>query len=142
MPYIYQSPHPDIIYDMLLEKMSKVETTYYVVEVTPITWATSIWYELYSDTKPEPKDNCFIEMIVHPIEMFSPKHYVESKVVRSINKIMRRIDDSKAWPVCGSFNATERAIRRIARMDIPCDCGYSYWKTLEQIISEIVNGEL
>lgn len=120
---------------MLLDHMSKRETTYYVVEVTPIQWATSIWYELYSDTKPEPKDNCFIEMTVKPIEMFSPKHYVESKVVRAINKIMRRIDDSHT-------KATERAINRIRKEYMPCDCGYSYWKHLEQTISNIVNKEI
>lgn len=140
MTFINQSVHPNIIYTQLLECMSKKETTYYVVEVTPITWATSIWYELYSDTKPEPKDNCFIEMIVKPIEMFGREHYVESKVVHSINKIMRRIDDSSCWPINGRFNATERGIRRLQREDM-CDCGYSYWKTLESIISDIVNKE-
>lgn len=135
MTYIYQSSHPNIIYDMLLEKMSKVETTYYVIE--SYSSFCGIWYELYSDELPPMTSEhgaMQIDMVVRPIKMFSPKHYVETKVVRAINKIMRRIDDSRT-------RATERAIRRLQRENL-CDCGYSYWKNLESIISEIVNGEI
>ena len=62
--------------------------------------------------------------------------------IRQINKYFRSIDDSRLWPVCGRFNATERAIRRIRRNrhDGMCvEAGYEYYLTLENEISEIVN---
>ena len=62
--------------------------------------------------------------------------------VRQINAYFRKHDESHLWPVCGRFNATERAIRRIRRyrrdgMEV-CS-GFEYYLTLEREISEIVN---
>lgn len=65
----------------------------------------------------------------------------------AVNKLLRAIDDSHLWPVCGNFNATERAINRYNRlcnqygMEI-ADCVYSYAETIEGMISEIVNNEV
>lgn len=58
--------------------------------------------------------------------------------VRKINAYFRKNDESKKWPVCGQFNATERAIRRVKRMMLNCS-GLEYYLTLENEICEIVN---
>ena len=73
--------------------------------------------------------------------MEEPKNVCEMSV-RQINAYFRKHDDSHLWPICGRFNATERAIRRIRRarregMDV-CS-GLEYYLTLERYISEIVN---
>ena len=73
--------------------------------------------------------------------MDEPKNVGEMSV-RQINAYFRKHDDSHLWPVCGRFNATERAIRRIRRyrrdgMEV-CS-GLEYYITLEREISEIVN---
>lgn len=36
---------------------------------------------------------------------------------REIRKVFRAEDESHKWPVRGRFNATERAIRRVARQE-------------------------
>ena len=64
--------------------------------------------------------------------------------IRQINKMFRENDESKLFPICGKFNVTERAIRRIRkrRRDGLCvNPGYEYYLTLENEISEIVNDE-
>lgn len=73
--------------------------------------------------------------------MEEPKNVCEMSV-RQINAYFRKHDDSHLWPICGRFNATERAIRRIRRyrrdgMEV-CS-GLEYYLTLEREISEIVN---
>lgn len=73
--------------------------------------------------------------------MDEPKNVCEMSV-RQINAYFRKHDESHLWPVCGRFNATERAIRRIRRyrrdgMEV-CS-GLEYYLTLEREISEIVN---
>lgn len=73
--------------------------------------------------------------------MEEPKNVCEMSV-RQINAYFRKHDESHLWPVCGRFNATERAIRRIRRyrrdgMEV-CS-GLEYYLTLEREISEIVN---
>lgn len=73
--------------------------------------------------------------------MEEPKNVCEMSV-RQINAFFRKHDDSHLWPICGRFNATERAIRRIRRyrrdgMEV-CS-GLEYYLTLEREISEIVN---
>ena len=58
---------------------------------------------------------------------------------RQINAIFRGRDDSNLWPICGRFNVTERAIRRVRRL-YGCELsGLEYYLTLENTISEIVN---
>ena len=60
---------------------------------------------------------------------------------RKINRFFRLMDDSNLWPICGKFNATERAIRRI-RKNFPGMEGLEYYLTLESEISRIVNAEV
>lgn len=63
---------------------------------------------------------------------------------RKINKKMREKDDSHLWPICGRFNATEIAIRRLRRWQAQggyFDCAYSYELSLEAEISKIVNDQ-
>ena len=60
---------------------------------------------------------------------------------REIRKIFRENDESAKWPVCGRFNVTERAIRKVARMEREggelSSLEYAY--ALDRIISAIVN---
>lgn len=67
---------------------------------------------------------------------------VDDMSIRQINAYFREHDDSRLWPICGRFNATERAIRRIRRyrrMGMVVYPGLEYYLTLENEISEIVN---
>ena len=59
--------------------------------------------------------------------------------VRQINAHFRAEDDSHLWPVCGRFNATERAIRRVRRKGLAGRGGLEYYLTLEREITDIVN---
>lgn len=60
---------------------------------------------------------------------------------REIRRIFREHDESAKWPVCGRFNVTERAIRRVARMEREggrlSSVEYAY--ALDRTISAIVN---
>lgn len=59
-----------------------------------------------------------------------------------INAVYRGQDDSHLWPICGRCNVTERAIRRIRRLErdgAVIGDGLEYALTLESIMSEIVN---
>ena len=69
---------------------------------------------------------------------------VQGMSKRAINKYHRSIDESNLWPICGKFNATERAIRRVRRLQAqvgPLD-GLEYWLALEGELSNIVNGAI
>lgn len=62
--------------------------------------------------------------------------------VLKVNKAFRAKDDSSLWPINGSFNATERAIkwvRRQCRLGLVIDDIYSYESILESRISHTVN---
>lgn len=62
--------------------------------------------------------------------------------IRQINAHFRAEDDSRLWPVCGRFNATERAIRRLRRkrrQGLEVSAGLEYYLCLENEIIEIVN---
>ena len=62
--------------------------------------------------------------------------------VRKINNYFRSIDDSHLYPICGKFNATERAIRRLRKFRHDggyCNGGLEYYLSLEREISDIVN---
>lgn len=62
--------------------------------------------------------------------------------VRQINALFRRHDDSHLWPICGRFNATDRAVRRLQRCrraGLDVAPGLEYYLALEREISEIVN---
>lgn len=61
---------------------------------------------------------------------------------REINAYFRSIDDSNLWPICGKFNATNRAIRRLQkyqREGMVINPGLEYYCALEREISNIVN---
>ena len=52
-------------------------------------------------------------------------------------------DTSTLWPICGRFNATERAIRRLQRTaEYTYTDGLEYTLALDSEISRIVNGEV
>lgn len=73
--------------------------------------------------------------------MYEPKN-VNEMSVRQINAYLRKNDDSHLWPVCGRFNATERAIRRVRRLrkqGLDIYDGLEYYLTVEREICEIVN---
>lgn len=61
--------------------------------------------------------------------------------IRQINKHFREADDSDKWPICGKFNATERAIRRLRKLrkDVEIHEGLEYYLALDNEISNIVN---
>ena len=68
---------------------------------------------------------------------------VQGMSKRAINKYHRSIDDSKLWPICGKFNATERAIRQARRFQAQTGTlieGLEYWLAVESELSNIVNG--
>ena len=70
---------------------------------------------------------------------------VQGMSKRAINKHFRTTDDSKLWPICGKFNATERAIRRVRRLQAQTGTpieGLEYWLALESELSRIVNGAI
>lgn len=73
--------------------------------------------------------------------MYEPKNVGEMSV-RQINAYLRKNDDSHLWPICGRFNATERAIRRVRRLrrqGLDIYGGLEYYLTVEREICEIVN---
>lgn len=62
--------------------------------------------------------------------------------VREINKYFREHDESHKWPICGRFNATERAIRKLRKLrhdGMDVNPGLEYFLSLDRIIGEIVN---
>jgi hypothetical protein len=64
--------------------------------------------------------------------------------IREINRIFRREDTSEWFPICGKFNVTERAIRKIReyrRQGMIINEGLEYYLALEAEISDIVNDE-
>lgn len=62
--------------------------------------------------------------------------------IRRINRYFRENDESHLYPICGRFNATERAIRRLRRLrreGLEVNEGLEYYLSLENEISNIVN---
>ena len=73
--------------------------------------------------------------------MLEPKN-VNEMSVREINRYFRNNDESHKWPICGRFNATERAIRKLRRLrhdGLVVNPGLEYYLSLERLIGEIVN---
>ena len=73
--------------------------------------------------------------------MLEPKN-VNEMSVRQINAYFRKNDDSRLWPICGKFNATERAIRRLRKLrreGLEIHEGLEYYLALDAEISKIVN---
>lgn len=60
--------------------------------------------------------------------------------IRQINKFYRSTDTSELWPVKGKFNATERAIRKVRKMQQHDNMvGLEYAMALEQVLCDIIN---
>lgn len=57
--------------------------------------------------------------------------------VKQINALFRKNDESHLWPVCGRFDATDRAIRRLSRLGLEYFDDYA--AALDSEISQIVN---
>lgn len=69
---------------------------------------------------------------------------VNEMSIRQINAYFREHDESHKFPICGKFNVTERAIRKLRRMRHDGLCvseGLEYYLTIENMIGEIVNDE-
>lgn len=66
------------------------------------------------------------------------------KEIRDTNYAFRMRDESEKWPICGRFNATERAIRRLCRIGYTAMCGSveEYSDALHCEIMNIVGGEI
>jgi hypothetical protein len=62
--------------------------------------------------------------------------------IRLVNRLFRAQDDSDLWPVNGHFNATERAIRRLRRLQIAEHGSLEYALCLHDEIGRIVNQEV
>ena len=67
---------------------------------------------------------------------------VENMSIRAINAYFRKNDDSNLWPICGRFNATERAIRRVRKFEREYGeklFDLNYYLAIKNEISNIVN---
>jgi len=63
---------------------------------------------------------------------------IENGSTRVINAYFRANDTSHMWPICNKFNVTERAIRRLRKLQ-HYNGGYGYFLALDSEIGEIVN---
>ena len=64
--------------------------------------------------------------------------------IREINRHFRNEDESDKFPICGKFNVTERAIRKLReyrRQGMVINEGLEYYLALEDEIGRIVNDE-
>ena len=64
--------------------------------------------------------------------------------IREINRHFRNEDESYLFPICGKFNVTERAIRKLReyrRQGMIINEGLEYYLALEAEIGRIVNDE-
>jgi len=68
--------------------------------------------------------------------MIEPEN-VNEMSIRQINAYFRKNDESHKWPVCGRFNATERAIINVRKQGL--NGGLEYYLALEAEIGRIVN---
>lgn len=81
---------------------------------------------------------------LHEVEQIMGISYdkVNEMSIRQINAWFRKKDESNLWPICGRFNATERAIcriRRRRRQGLEVNEGLEYYLLLDNEISNIVN---
>lgn len=63
---------------------------------------------------------------------------IQNGSIRQINAYYRGIDESHLWPVCNRFNVTERAIRRLRKLQL-CDGGLEYFLAFGDEIGRAVN---
>ena len=64
---------------------------------------------------------------------------IENGSIRQINAYFRANDESHKWPICGKFDATERAIRRLRKLGMYPNGGAEYFLALDSEISRVVN---
>jgi hypothetical protein len=69
--------------------------------------------------------------------------YIGTRNTGAINQHFRAQDESNFYPICGRFNATERAIRKVRREFAECGMRCEGWEyalaidvALDQIISQ------
>ena len=71
---------------------------------------------------------------------------VEKMNKKEINALFRSHDESHLFPINGRFNAIERAIRKLQKLNREGNSvavgGFEYATQLDHMISEIVNGEV
>ena len=70
---------------------------------------------------------------------------LDAMSIRQVNKLFRFTDESRLWPISSKFNATERAIRRLRRLQhggLYFSGGAEYALALESTISDIVNSQI
>jgi hypothetical protein len=67
--------------------------------------------------------------------------YIGVRNTTAINRYFRAQDESHLYPICGRFNATERAIRKVrsefADCGIPCQ-GLEYAQAIDATLDRIV----
>lgn len=64
--------------------------------------------------------------------------------VAKMNRRFRETDESHLWPIRNRFNVTERAIKRVQRMQrqgMVISSNYEYYVAVDFEISDIVNDE-
>lgn len=64
---------------------------------------------------------------------------MKDATIKEINAQFRANDESHKWPICGSCNVTERAIRRARKIRSISKDNSGYAELLESLISDIVN---
>ena len=71
---------------------------------------------------------------------------IQNGTKREINAYFRANDESHLWPICNKLDVTERAIRRLRRLDDGClplsNGGLEYFLALDAEISRIVNAAI
>lgn len=67
---------------------------------------------------------------------------MKEATIKEINVQFRANDESHKWPVCGRFNATERAIIRARKIRSISKDNSGYAELLESLISDIINKEV
>ncbi len=68
-----------------------------------------------------------------------PDAVINEMSIRQINKHFRNEDESDKFPICGKFNVTERAIRKVRKQGL--NGGLEYYLALDAEIGRIVNDE-
>lgn len=78
------------------------------------------------------------------VKVILPDAVINEMSIREINRHFRNEDESEKFPICGKFNVTERAIRKIReqkRQGMCINDGLEYYLALEAEIGRIVNDE-
>jgi len=77
-------------------------------------------------------------------KVYLTNNIINDMSIKEINRYFRNMDDSGKWPICGKFNVTERAIRKVRKQrrdGMIINEGLEYYLALEAEISNIVNNE-